>query len=175
MAQPPRACLTCGALSTGTRCERCTTARQTAATARRHRPHYNYAYRKQAKLIRDNATHCWICGEGEKLNDPWTADHLLPADINSPLSACASQLQQFTRQHTNHTEQALTLPFTRTRLRSKRRKAPTPIHPSPPSLAPPPAPPAPRTHGTRSPTASAFVSLAHLVRLCHAIRLRRFV
>lgn len=88
MAKPPRACLTCGALQAhGSRCERCHAKVQTARTARRDRPHYNYAYRKRAKHVRDTAVVCWLCGGMARPNDPWTADHVLPADPNSPLLA----------------------------------------------------------------------------------------
>jgi len=51
------------------------------------RPHYAGDYRKRAKQIRDNATTCWICGKGYNPKDPWTADHLIAGDPNSPLAA----------------------------------------------------------------------------------------
>ena len=44
------------------------------------------AYRRMAKHIRDNATACHLCGLGAKPNDPWTADHLIAGDPNSPLA-----------------------------------------------------------------------------------------
>ena len=86
VAQPPRACLTCNTLThSGSRCEACNARHQTARTARKHRPHYNAEYRKRAKVVRDTAVTCWICKEPAKPNDPWTADHIMPSDINSPL------------------------------------------------------------------------------------------
>jgi site-specific DNA-cytosine methylase len=42
---------------------------------------------KKARQIRDTAVACWICGQGKRPNDPFTADHLIPADPNSPLAA----------------------------------------------------------------------------------------
>jgi len=47
---------------------------------------YDTQYRKMAKFIRDTATHCHICGEGARINDPWEADHLVPGDPSSQLA-----------------------------------------------------------------------------------------
>ena len=82
-----RPCLNCNQLTThGTRCPTCTTHTSTQRAARRPpRPHYTGDYRRRAKQTRDNATHCWICGQGPRPGDPWQADHLYPADPNSPL------------------------------------------------------------------------------------------
>jgi hypothetical protein len=88
MPKPPKSCLRCGTLQThGSRCEACHAKHETARTARRHRPHYDAAYRKRAKVVRETATVCWLCGGGWRANDPWTADHVIPADPNSPLLA----------------------------------------------------------------------------------------
>lgn len=82
-----RPCLNCRTLtSNATRCTNC----QTLWNQQHPKPerlHYKGDYRKRAKQIRDTAIACWICGEGKKPNDPFTADHLIPADINSPLAA----------------------------------------------------------------------------------------
>jgi len=87
MAQPPRICLTCGTPTThGARCQKCQTQLNTRRTAQRNRPHYAGDYRKRAKAVRDAATTCWICGEGARINDPWTADHI---DAGNPLSPLA--------------------------------------------------------------------------------------
>ena len=39
---------------------------------------YQGAYKRLAKIVRDNATYCHICKEGSRLGDPWEADHLYP-------------------------------------------------------------------------------------------------
>ena len=60
-------------------------ARRKAQTQRqqRHRgarPQYTGDYKQRAKAVRDNATICWLCGEGDRGRaDPWQADHLMPA------------------------------------------------------------------------------------------------
>ena len=82
-----RPCLNCRNLTTNaTRCTRCQTIWY-QQHPKPDRPHYKGDYRKRAKQIRDNAIACWICGEGKRPNDPFTADHLIPADPNSPLAA----------------------------------------------------------------------------------------
>jgi hypothetical protein len=78
-------CLDCRTLTAnGSRCEACAARRERLRNGRRQ--HYKGAYRKQAKWVRDNAVTCWICGEGERFGDPWTADHLLPGNPDSPLA-----------------------------------------------------------------------------------------
>ena len=84
----PRPCLDCGALtSTGNRCQQHQTAYTAKADAKRkpNRKHYTNDYAKRAKQVRDNATTCWICKEGYKPNDPFTADHYYPGVPDSPL------------------------------------------------------------------------------------------
>jgi hypothetical protein len=49
------------------------------------RQHYGGDYRKRAKAVRDAATHCWLCGEPARPNDPWQADHVIAGEIESPL------------------------------------------------------------------------------------------
>ena len=51
----------------------------------RNREHYAGDYAKRAKAVRDAATICWLCNEPAKPNDPWQADHYIPADPASPL------------------------------------------------------------------------------------------
>ena len=86
MPRPPRTCLTCGALHHNTsRCDQCETQRETQRLRHRDKTHYDHTYRKAAKQVRDSATICWICKQPAKPNDPWTADHLIPADLHSPL------------------------------------------------------------------------------------------
>lgn len=83
-----RPCLDCGQLvAQGNRCETHQTLHQAKIDQRRkpNRLHYNSQYKKQAKQIRESAQICWICKQGYKPNDPWTADHLYPGIQNSPL------------------------------------------------------------------------------------------
>jgi len=48
---------------------------------------YNYAYRQEAKRIKEQATHCHICGMAFTLEDRVEADHLIAGMIGSPLAA----------------------------------------------------------------------------------------
>jgi len=96
-------CLDCGRLSkAGTRCEACQATRAAYRQARQETEErkekkknlYNYPYRQRAKVVRDNATHCHICKEGFRPNDPFEADHLLPGDPDSPLAAAHRSCNQ---------------------------------------------------------------------------------
>lgn len=70
-----RPCINCRRLTTQpTRCPTCTGKQQAIRNA--SRPHYRGDYPERARLVRDTATHCWICGEGPRPDDPWTADHV---------------------------------------------------------------------------------------------------
>ena len=96
-----RPCLTCRTLTTNpSRCDRC----QAQWDKQRNltREHYKGNYAKKAKQIRDTAVACWICGQGKRPDDPWTADHLIPTDPQSPLAAahrsCNSSRGNQTRQ-----------------------------------------------------------------------------
>jgi hypothetical protein len=86
-----RRCLDCGNVTTnGTRCETCHTELRRARERGRHRPprirpHYAGDYQRRARFVRQNATVCWICLQGPRPNDPWTADHLTPGDPKSVL------------------------------------------------------------------------------------------
>ena len=84
----PRPCLGCGTLTTTSRCEPC---------QRTARNHYTGTYAARAKQVRDTATVCWICREGTRTGDPWTADHYYPGDPTSPLlpahKSCNSRRQ----------------------------------------------------------------------------------
>ena len=83
----PRPCLDCGTLTTEG--SRCPTHQQQINRerdqARPPRPHYNSAYKKAAKQVRDNARVCWICGKPGDPLDPWQADHVNPRQIHDPL------------------------------------------------------------------------------------------
>ena len=88
-------CLDCGQLSrAGSRCEQCS-MKYNRAKAQRYDTEekrikkkllYNSDYRRRAREVRANATHCHLCGQGYRPNDPWEADHLIPSDPNSPLA-----------------------------------------------------------------------------------------
>jgi hypothetical protein len=83
-----RPCLRCGvATLNGSLCaEHAAIAERERSKARGAR-HYTGNYRARAKAVRDNATVCWICHEGARAGDPWTADHVVPGDASpsSPL------------------------------------------------------------------------------------------
>jgi hypothetical protein len=83
-----RPCLDCGTLTNkGNRCD----PHQTAYAAKwNNRPkpprkHYSGDYKKRARIVRENATVCWICKKGFTIEDPPTADHYYPGEPNSPL------------------------------------------------------------------------------------------
>ena len=80
-------CMDCGRPADGTRCPTHATRHQRGKdrtqTLRRisegGRPHYGGGWKRKAALVRATATVCHICGEGPKPNDPWQADHTIPA------------------------------------------------------------------------------------------------
>jgi hypothetical protein len=47
---------------------------------------YNAQYTRLAKIVRENAQLCHLCGKGWIQGDPWTADHLIAGDTTSPLA-----------------------------------------------------------------------------------------
>ena len=82
-------CLDCGQLSRNNRCENCQTIHNKKRNEReasggyratRKAALYGSTYRKEAKLIRETATTCHLCGEGARVNDPFQADHIIPSD-----------------------------------------------------------------------------------------------
>ena len=86
-----RPCLDCGELiGEGSRCLRCNSKYQSVIERRRYgkrdRSKYQGSYTRRAKLVRQSATHCWICGEGQRLDDPFQADHIFDTP-DSPLAA----------------------------------------------------------------------------------------
>ena len=81
-----RPCLDCGTLTDkGNRCHPHQTQYQARLDARKDRQHYKGNYARRARYVRATTTHCWICKEGPRPNDPWTADHYYPKDPTSPL------------------------------------------------------------------------------------------
>jgi hypothetical protein len=47
---------------------------------------YSGDYKRRAKAVREQAVNCHICGDPARTNDPWTADHIIAGDRNSPLA-----------------------------------------------------------------------------------------
>lgn len=88
-----RPCVECGKLSRGgSRCElhqKIVDARH--EERRRNRKlatgQYSGDYKVRAKIVRENASTCHICGKGADPFDPWQADHIIPGDPASPLAA----------------------------------------------------------------------------------------
>jgi hypothetical protein len=83
-----RPCLDCGVLvDKGNRCQPHQSVYQAKIDARRKpkRTHYDSKYKRDSKIVRENAIACWLCGEGYKPNDPFTADHVYPGVADSPL------------------------------------------------------------------------------------------
>ncbi len=84
---PRRPCLggptTCPALAEPgkPRCTECERYRQRIRNATR--PHYAGDYDTRAAAVRSTAQRCWLCGEGPRPGDPWTADHV---DAGNPAS-----------------------------------------------------------------------------------------
>jgi hypothetical protein len=83
-----RACLKCGVLTLhGSWCAECLAKAERIRSRKRGTRHYTGDYRKRAAAVRANAVECWICHEGARPGDPWTADHLFPGDPASALLA----------------------------------------------------------------------------------------
>jgi hypothetical protein len=95
MAGFPKPCIECGKLSLGdTRCETHRLEHERIRESLRpkrvrpnkgYRPHYTGDYWKRSKEVRETARYCHLCKDGPRHNDPWTADHLIAGDPNSPL------------------------------------------------------------------------------------------
>ena len=81
---------------------------------------YGGEYQRRAKAVRDAAVACHLCGEGKKENDPFEADHLVPAERG---------------------DSAILLPAHRScnRARGNKPLPPTPKAPYRPPVASPPA------------------------------------
>ena len=103
MSRFPQPCSECGRLTGGgSRCE--VHEREYKARRNHNRPSYerqtkksqlyNYAYRQEAKKIRDTATHCHICSQPFVEGDRIEADHLIAGEIGSPLAAAHRRCNQ---------------------------------------------------------------------------------
>lgn len=79
----PKPCIRCGKLSLNNLCDEHLAQKKATASARgavrkSQTNQYGGAYRRLAKIVRDTAEFCHICGKGYKPNDPFEADHLTP-------------------------------------------------------------------------------------------------
>jgi hypothetical protein len=80
-------CLDCGALTrAGNRCEKHQAIIDSKINARKaQRTLYDSDYKKQAKLIKQFATHCWLCNEPFTDRSEIQADHVLAGNKDSML------------------------------------------------------------------------------------------
>jgi hypothetical protein len=89
MGRFPKPCLDCGELTTGgNRCEKHEHLVQQLHEAKRaaikkQTGQYSGDYRKRAKLVRDSALVCHLCGGSARFNDSWVADHANPGESGS--------------------------------------------------------------------------------------------
>lgn len=82
----PMPCLDCGTLVRGSnRCPEHKAINEIKRQRKKNRGHYRGDYGKRSKFVRDNAEVCWLCGDGYRADDPWTADHYYPGEPDSPL------------------------------------------------------------------------------------------
>ena len=80
-----RPCHTCGNLTRTTTKGRCPTCHRTYKAAM-----YSPTYRRAAAALRDQPTHCWLCGTYLPPG-VGTADHITAGDPTSPLQpACGT-------------------------------------------------------------------------------------
>jgi hypothetical protein len=94
MKRFPKPCIDCSELTRldSGRCEKHTAQHEAMRDLRRRlvkksTGQYSGDYRARAKAVRETALYCHICGEGARPNDKFEADHLIPADPDSPLAA----------------------------------------------------------------------------------------
>ena len=80
-------CLDCGELTrTGNRCEKHQSIIDSKVNARKaQRTLYDSDYKKQAKLIKQFATHCWLCNEPFTDRSQIQADHVMAGRKDSML------------------------------------------------------------------------------------------
>jgi hypothetical protein len=89
MGRFPKPCLDCGVLTSGgNRCDEHEHLVQSLHNAKRAAikkltGQYSGDYRKRAKLVRETALECHLCGGGARFDDPWVADHANPAEFGS--------------------------------------------------------------------------------------------
>lgn len=84
MGRFPKPCLDCGELTNGgNRCEDHQNLVEKLHNAKRAAVkkvtgQYAGSYRARAKLVRETALVCHLCGDGARANDSWVADHVDP-------------------------------------------------------------------------------------------------
>jgi hypothetical protein len=132
-------CLDCGTPAKGTRCTRCsavyTKTRNDRQTLQRvlngGRPQYGSQWSKISRGIRATATVCWLCGQGPRPNDPWQADHIIPAAKKTsggePAAAAAHRSCNISR--ANKIRAGKPDPATRILAKKRGRQAPATRHP----------------------------------------------
>jgi hypothetical protein len=89
MSRFPKPCLDCGQLTTGG--NRCQVHQNLVnqihevkrATVKKASGQYSGSYKRRAAQVRATAVVCWLCGEGARVDDPWQADHVVPAESGS--------------------------------------------------------------------------------------------
>jgi 5-methylcytosine-specific restriction endonuclease McrA len=81
-------CLKCNQLTTeGSYCKGCRPVRiESPERKAKKAALYNSDYRRQAKLIKQTATHCHICGKLFAWGDAIEADHIFPSQVDGPLA-----------------------------------------------------------------------------------------
>jgi hypothetical protein len=103
MSRFPQPCGVCGKLTKGqslcdfhereARARRATRHRNQERDAKKSQL-YNYAYRQEAKRIRETATHCHICRQAFVEGDKIEADHLIAGVADSPLAPAHRKCNQ---------------------------------------------------------------------------------
>ena len=83
MGRFPKPCLVCGKLTQGlSRCEQHQAEWQTLENMRlkemkARKPNlYDSDYRRRARVVRQTALYCHLCGDPARQGDPFTADHI---------------------------------------------------------------------------------------------------
>lgn len=91
MPKFPRPCTDCGRLTSGGNlCDVHQKALDLVLDLKRRERklasgQYSGSYKARAKLVRESAVVCHLCGGGFRLDDPWQADHVVPGDPDSVL------------------------------------------------------------------------------------------
>jgi 5-methylcytosine-specific restriction endonuclease McrA len=89
MGRFPKPCADCGVLTSGgNRCDYHENLVKKLhdikrAEVKKNSGQYSGSYKARAAAVRANALVCWLCGEGARAQDPWEADHVIPAESGS--------------------------------------------------------------------------------------------
>lgn len=76
-----RPCLTCGVLTKQSYCEahrRKTQPSKSPKRAQKKQFLYGGNYKQKAKIVKATPGVCHLCGDGDRVGDPWEADHVFP-------------------------------------------------------------------------------------------------